>query len=274
MPTALYVPGLTDLQKLVLLALTDRANAEHGNSTFVGQGRIAADLGKGRSSVNKAMGVLEEAGYITRQPNYRKTDDGRAYRSSDTTVIHYAAMQAAIDAAAVENPHAESTEMSPPSALTALPLELSEHGGSALTALGVVLSEHGGSALARQQNREVNRELNQEPDWERETRNAPSAVTASGDRPQQAMHQLPQDLQDEALHIIRQLAQQPSGAQDLELLDDLIRDYITDEGRDLFLETWSIPAAAANDYEAKQWFGKFMNSMRRYGYLEDRRTAA
>lgn len=88
------------------------------------------------------------------------------------------------------------------------------------------------------------------------------------------MHQLPQDIQDEALHIIRQLAQQPPGAQDLELLDDLIRDYITDEGRDLFLETWTIPATAADNYQAKQWFGKFMNSMRRYGYLEDRRTAA
>lgn len=274
MPIALHVPGLTDTQKLVLLSLTEHANAEHGDSTFVGQGRIAAEIGKGRTSVNRAIGALGAAGYITRQPNYRKTDDGRVYRTSDTTVIHYAAMQAAIDAAAVENPHAESTEMSPPSALTALPLVLSEHGGSAPTALGVVLPEHGGSATGEQQNRELNRELNQEPDWERETRNAPSAVTASGDRPQQAMHQLPQDLQDEALHIIRQLAQQPSGAQDLELLDDVIRDYITDEGRDLFLETWSIPAEAASDYQAKRWFGKFMNSMRRYGYLEDRRTAA
>lgn len=84
MPTALHVPGLTDTQKLVLLSLTEHANAEHGDSTFVGQGRIAAEIGKGRTSVNRAIGALEDAGYITRQPNYRKTDDGRAYRSSDT----------------------------------------------------------------------------------------------------------------------------------------------------------------------------------------------
>lgn len=275
MPTALHVPGLTDTQKLVLLSLTEHANADHGNSTFVGQGRIAVEIGKGRSSVNRAMHALENAGYITREANYRKTDDGRAYRSSDTTVVHYAAMQAAIDSEGVENVESETPsdtpDLTPPSALTALPLVTSEHGGSALTALGVVLPEHGGSAVAAQQNREPNRELNRESDRECETGTPPIAPTASGGRPSpQAMHQLPQQIQEDAIECIQQMA---VGEQDAEDLYHCIAEYVDGAVLDA-LDTWQVPAQAAKDYHARKWFGRFMNTMRRDGHYHHEETAA
>lgn len=288
MPTALHVPGLTDTQKLVLLALTEHANAEHADSTFVGQGRIAVELGKARETVNRAMRSLEAAGYIVRKANYRATAEGKRYRSSDTTVVVYAAMQAAIDAEAVEKGADDPEALGDPSDERSLPLVTRDHDPSDERSLGVVTRDHDPSDTASQQNRELNRESNREANQEREIGNSSAALNASVERAggqavrNQAMDTLDPDIKQQAVDLIQGIAGLSRASKKRELtiqehhrLDYLEGDFInlltvhvSDDAAGMYEnETWKIPDDASTPSGAGRRLGIFLNTMRAQGFF-------
>lgn len=250
MPDALAVKGLSDVQKLVLLSIVSHANADHSNSMFWGQGRIGQELGKGRSTVNRALKVLEEKGLIVRSPNYRKTEDGRSYRSSDTIVAVYNRFEVIPD---------EDTQ-DPPSDPTSLPLVAPGQQGSAPTTTGVVLSGQQGSAPAAQLNREPNREPEQGREQGREIGNLVSR-SATADRGNEHKTRKAQ-----MLDMVQRIAQgNDEEAENLESLLDL--EYGL-EAADHFTEKWSIPRRCTSRYEAGKWLNKFINSCVIEGHIE------
>lgn len=98
MPLARRVPGLTNTEKLVLITYAECANADDGDSTYIGQATIARELGKDRSDINKATKRLQELGYISKRPKYVYPPDKPPRRTSNTVTVHYNKMLEAVEA--------------------------------------------------------------------------------------------------------------------------------------------------------------------------------
>lgn len=262
MPLALRVPGLSDTQKLVLLAITDHANEDHGNSTFVGQGRIAGELGKARETVNRAVKVLDQQGYITREQNYRTTEDGRSYRSSDTIIVHYAAMQKAVDNS--DNPSVDSkSPVTTPSDLTSLPLVTTDQHPSDEKSLPLVISDHGGSDAASQLNRELNREPEQGSELGSETGNLTFTLTASGEERGRSKAVTTDTGETPAYAATRRAVQDAAEAQDMEIFTDALTEYFEEGERlsEYAQNRWSkIPLECADAYSAGRWLKVFLRT--------------
>lgn len=78
-----YTLDLPMAQKVVLVAICHRTD-DKTHTTLVGQETVAAMVGMSVRSVNRAVGVLDSLGILTREP--RRRSDG--YRSSDATTIN------------------------------------------------------------------------------------------------------------------------------------------------------------------------------------------
>lgn len=268
MPLALRVPGLKPTEKLVLIALTDHANEGHDDSTFVGQGRIAAEVGAKRETVSRVMKVLETKGYITRRANFRETEDGRAYRSSDTTTVLYAAMREAVEKA-VDNRDMpgdwETTEFAPPSDEMSLPLVTKYHGGSDEKSLPLVTKSHGGSDEMSQLNRELNRELEQGREQGSEIGKLSFTRPASG-TPAPAVD----SAEDPRYKHTRDAVRTAAETGDPEQFKEALRENFEDGGRlaDNFSDQWTtIPAQCAEPWHAGKWLRTFLNSQAKHSGL-------
>lgn len=79
---AYAVEEVTGAAKVVLVAISHRTD-DRTHKTIVGQSTIAAMIGAGGKTVQRALGALEDGGWITRSPRFRK--DGP--RTSDEITV-------------------------------------------------------------------------------------------------------------------------------------------------------------------------------------------
>ena len=89
LPIVWRAPVRKDVTRLVLIAYADHANKNNGDSTFVGQATIARELGKNRSSVNRATKELEALGFISIEPRFVYSPDRPPRRTSSIVTVHY-----------------------------------------------------------------------------------------------------------------------------------------------------------------------------------------
>lgn len=264
MPLALRVPDLSDAQKLVLLTITDHANEEHGNSTFVGQGRMALELGKARETVNRAVKALCEKGYITREHNYRTTADGRPYMTSSTITVHYEVMQTAVDKAvdnSVDNEGDPLQKTAPPSDPESLPLVTQDHPPSDVASLPLVTTDHYPRDTESQRNWEVNREVEQGNQFGREILSFATKASFGGES---------NDTNDPRYKATRDAIQDAADIEDDSPFIDALETYFED-GEQMageFLNNWHLPSHCADPYKAGKWLSTFLNTMRSKHGLE------
>lgn len=105
------------------------------------------------------------------------------------------------------------------------------------------------------------------------TRSSPIAANASVDRPStQAMHQLPDPIQEQAVDIIQKIAQ---GIEEEQTFETFLERHVSAEAADYFSQYhYDIPGQACVPYGARKWFGTFMNTARALGHYIEEGAAA
>lgn len=102
-PLVMNVPNLTPTQKLILMAITLRANDDHNDCMWASQATIAAECGTTRETVNATIKVLEARGILSRSPRFRPSPSGAKVRTTDYVRVHYDVMGGELSTPGVVN---------------------------------------------------------------------------------------------------------------------------------------------------------------------------